>query len=115
MPRLETDIREAGHIILLSVVPPAAEGEFRELRDPDGKEYAQWVATKIHIFGIRTEHKRQIIGEHPELLEQYVHLDTSDESHEGAVYSLVNCVGSVEIAEGVEYPVMSFAEIMTET
>ena len=112
MPRLETEIREDGHIILLSVVPPEPKGKFLSLLDYSGKEYTNWSPKKISIFGIRNEHKRQIIGDHPELLARYVQLDATREG-DVATYSLVNCVGSVEIADGLAYPVSSFAETMT--
>lgn len=114
MPRLRPDIQEDGRIILLSVVPDKPSGAFQELRDDNGNEYENWMTRHINIFGIRDEHKRQIIGEHPELLEQYVKLDTSVEIEGEAYsgYSLVNCVGSVEIAEGIEYPVTSFVEFV---
>ena len=90
---------------MLSLVPTETNGKFRV----NTKAYGTIAVKEIGIYGIRSEHKRLITGGRPDLLEQYVRLDTSFEG-EGAAYDLDNCVGSAVIADGVEAAIESFVE-----
>jgi hypothetical protein len=101
----EADISDNGRIILLSLVPSHLDGIFRV----SSEAYGTLNTRRIGIFGIKDEDKRLITGGRPDLIHQYVQLDTTAE---GVVdtFNLDNCHGSVVIADGVEAGVTSFIE-----
>jgi hypothetical protein len=103
---LESDISENGRVISLSLVPTETCGKFRV----HSKAYGRIAVKEIGLYGIRSEHKRLIAASQPDLLEEYVRLDTSFEG-EGAAYDLDNCIGSAVIADGVETDITSFVEV----